>query len=98
MVTETGTMNRFNEIIGNKSAMKIMGFLIENTPNNYNKAQIIESLQMGKKTLYDAWMVLDDYRLVTTISSDGKSRFYVLNKENRITTLLIKLYAAIEAN
>lgn len=78
--------------------MKIVGFLIENSPNNYNKSQLIEELEMGRKTLYDAWQLLEEYHLVTTISSDGKSRFYVLNKENKITIYLLKLYAAIEAN
>lgn len=91
-------MTRFTELIGNKSAMKIVGFLIENSPNNYNKSQLIEELEMGRKTLYDAWQLLEEYHLVTTISSDGKSRFYVLNKENKITIYLLKLYAAIEAN
>ncbi|MFA5452012.1 MAG: hypothetical protein WC248_00345 [Candidatus Methanomethylophilaceae archaeon] len=53
---------------------------------------------MGRKTLYDAWQLLDKFNLVATISSDGKSRFYVLNKDNKITVQLIKLYAAIEAD
>jgi Fe2+ or Zn2+ uptake regulation protein len=91
-------MYRFTELVGDKSAMRIMGFLIQNSPNNYNKSQLIAELQMGRKTLYDAWELLDKYHLVATISSDGKSRFYVLNKENKITVLLIKLFAAIEAN
>jgi Fe2+ or Zn2+ uptake regulation protein len=92
------TMYRFDELIGNKSVVRIMGFLIQNSPNNYNKSQLITELQMGRKTLYDAWKLLDKYNLVATISSDGKSRFYVLNKDNKITVQLMKLYAAIEAD
>ena len=91
------TMTRFTELLGNKSAMKIVGFLIENSPNNYNKSQLIDELEMGRKTLYDAWLVLEAYHIVTTISSDGKSRFYVLNKDTKIVQYLLKLFAAIEA-
>jgi hypothetical protein len=89
-------MERYSELAENKSVMRIMGFLIENSPRNYNRSQIITELEMGRKTLYDCWRILDKYKLVTTISSDGRTRFYVLNKENNITKALIKLYAAIE--
>jgi hypothetical protein len=89
-------MERYSELAENKSVMRIMGFLIENSPRNYNRSQIITELEMGRKTLYDCWRILDKYNLVTTISSDGRTRFYVLNKENNITKALIKLYAAIE--
>ena len=92
------SMERYDELIGNKPAMKIMGFLIENSPNNYNKTQIITELEMGRKTLYDAWQVLDKYGLIATISSDRRTRFYILNKDSSITKALIKLYTAIEAD
>jgi len=91
-------MERYDELTGNKPAMKIIGFLIENSPNNYNKSQIIAELGMGRKTLYDAWRTLDKYGLVATISSDRRTRFYILNKDSSITKALIKLYVAIEAN
>lgn len=89
-------MERYRELTECGPAMKIMGFLIENAPNNYNKSQLIDELGMGRKTLYDAWQLLDKYQLVATISSDRRTRFYVLNKESPITKALIKLHAAIE--
>jgi len=88
----------FLDLMGNRPAIKIINFFIENTPNNYNKTQIAEQLGMSKKTLYDTWPVLEKYDILKTISSDGKSRFYVLNKDNKIVVYLLKLYAAIEAD
>jgi len=76
--------------------MKIIEFFIENSPENYTKTQIAEALSMGKGTIYDAWEFLEEFDLVKTISSDRKSRFYVLNKENKLVKQLLKIYATIE--
>jgi Fe2+ or Zn2+ uptake regulation protein len=76
--------------------MKIFEFFVTNSPQNYNKSQISESIGMGRGTMYKAWDVLEELDILKTISSDGKSRFYVLNKENKIVTTLLKLYTIIE--
>jgi Fe2+ or Zn2+ uptake regulation protein len=89
-------MTRFTELIGNKPAMKIVEFLALNAPYNYNKTQISEALGMGKGTLYKTWNILEEFDIIKTISSDGKCRFYVLNKENKIVTTLLKLINVIE--
>lgn len=89
-------MTRFTELLGNNSAMKIVEFFIVNAPLNYNKTQISEALNMGRGTLYKAWDILEEFDILRTISSDGKCRFYVLNKENKIVTTLLKLNSIIE--
>jgi DNA-binding IclR family transcriptional regulator len=83
-------------LIGNKPAMKIVEFFVRTAPCNYNKTQISEALSMGKGTLHKSWKILEEFDIVRTISSDGKSRFYVLNKENKIVTTLLKLISVIE--
>jgi len=89
------TDTRFMELVGNKSAMKIFEFFATNSPYNYNKSQIAEALSMGRGTLYKAWEILEDFDILRTISSDGKCRFYVLNKENPITKALLKLHSIL---
>ncbi len=87
----------FLDIAGNSSVMRIVHFLIINAPYNYNKTQIASCIGMSRKTLYSAWGVLEKYNIVKTISSDGKTRFYVLDKEQPITKALLKLSMAAAA-
>jgi predicted transcriptional regulator len=86
----------FLTLIGNVPAMKIIDFLIRNSPGNFNKTEIAEHLMMGRSTLHKSWKVLDAFDITKTQTSKGKSRFYVLNKENPIVTLLLKLYQVME--
>ncbi len=88
----------FIYLIGNVPTMKIMDFLICNSPYNYNKTQIAESIGISRKTLYNAWVILEHFNIVKTISSDKRTRFYVLNKDSQITKYLIKLHAATMHN
>ena len=84
----------FIDLVGNIPAMKIVDFLICNSPYNYNKTQIAENTGMSRKTLYNAWIILEQFNIVRTISSDKRTRFYVLNKDNQVTKYLIKLHAS----
>jgi len=87
-------MTPFMELTGNTPAMKIVDFLIFNAPYNFNKTQLSERIGISKKTLYNAWDILERFSIVKTISFDGRSRFYVLNKEQPVTRALIKLHTA----
>ncbi len=87
----------FLDIVGNSATMRIVQFLIVNVPYNYNKTQIANSIGMSRKTLYSAWSVLEKFGIVKTISSDRKTRFYSLDKEQPTTKALLKLYVAATA-
>lgn len=84
----------FMDLVGNTPAMRIVHFLISNAPYNYNKTQIADCIGMSKKTLYSAWTVLEQFGIVKTISSDKRTRFYVLDKEKPVTKALLKLHVA----
>lgn len=84
----------FIALVGNTPTMRIVDFLISNAPYNFNKTQLSERIGISKKTLYNAWTILEEFNIVKTISSDGRSRFYVLNKEAPVTRTLIKLHAS----
>jgi len=88
----------FLDLLGNQSAMRIVEFFITNSPYNFNKAQVISELNMGRNTVFNNWEILEEFGILKAISSDRRTRFYVLNKDNKITVQLIKLYAAIEAD
>lgn len=87
----------FMSLVGNVPAMRIVHFLISNAPYNYNKTQIAEQIGMSRKTLYSAWTILEQFNIVRTISSDGKTRFYVLDKEKPVTKALLKLHMVATA-
>lgn len=88
----------FINLVGNNPAMKIVHFLISNAPYNYNKTQIAKEIGMSRKTLYSAWHILEAFDIVRTISSDGKTRFYVLDKEKPVTKALLRLHMATTAH
>jgi hypothetical protein len=88
----------FLDLLGNQSVMRIVEFFIINSPYNYNKTQVILELNMGRNTVFNSWEILEEFGILKAISSDKRTRFYVLNKENKIVVYLLKLFAAIEAN
>lgn len=89
--------SNFLRLLGNRSAMRIVELFIEESPNNLNKTEVGIKLSMGRNTLYKVWDLLDEYHILKTVDSIGRGRIYVLDKENRLTMLLIKVKAAIDA-
>lgn len=86
--------SNFLKLIGNKSAMRVVELFIEESPNNLNKSEVGIKLSMGRNTLYKVWDLLDTYHILKTVDSVGRGRIYVLDKENRLTMLLIRIKAA----
>lgn len=89
--------SNFLKLIGNKSAMRVVELFIEESPNNLNKSEVGIKLSMGRNTLYKVWDLLDTYHILKTVDSVGRGRIYVLDKENRLTMLLIRIKAALDA-
>ena len=89
--------SNFLKLIGNKSAMRVVELFIEESPNNLNKSEVGIKLSMGRNTLYKVWDILDAYHILKTVDSVGRGRIYVLDKENRLTMLLIRIKAALDA-
>jgi len=89
--------SNFLKLIGNKSAMRVVELFIEESPNNLNKSEVGIKLSMGRNTLYKVWDLLDKYHILKTVDSVGRGRIYVLDKENRLTMLLIRIKAALDA-
>lgn len=85
----------FEELIGNKQAMRIFEFLMDHSPNSYSKSEIINHLGMGRKTLYENWLVLEKYNLIRPLNSTAKWRYFVLNKESTVVKLLLKINVEI---
>ncbi|MHC3130130.1 MAG: winged helix-turn-helix transcriptional regulator [Candidatus Bathyarchaeota archaeon] len=77
--------------LGNSPKLRIIDFLLDNPFFDFSKKEIIEGAGLSKTTFYKIWNDLNTLGIIKVSRTYGKTKLYKLNKEARITQMLLKL-------
>lgn len=78
-------------LLGDTPLIRIMDFLIENSIFDYTKTALAENAGISRASLYNAWPVLERFRLVTESRKIGNTTLYRLNRGNPVVKQLMEL-------
>jgi len=73
------------------AVVQILDFLTLYDGYSYTKSEIIESTGISRRTLYEAWPLLEKFELVKETRRVGRIALYTLNTENPIAQKLDEL-------
>lgn len=85
----------FTEVMGDNAYIRILDFLIENERDSWTLKEINEGSELGYSTIKKIMPKLLQNELVKIAKTVGKSNLYEVNKENKMTKMLIKLHDII---
>ena len=71
----------FADILGDKTAMKLLAFLIKNSDKNFCVSELMTKLDVSRVTLSKKLKLLEKQKFVNSVSR-GKINFYKINSEN----------------
>lgn len=85
------------EVLGDTTELRIIDFLIINTPSAIVKNEIIKRTGISRASFYKAWKKLEKFGIVRPVIKVGKITLYDLNKENPFVKFLLRVnWALIE--
>ena len=85
------------EALGDTTELRIIDFLICNTPTEVLKNDIIKRTGISRASFYRVWGKLERFEIVKPVRKVGKFVLYDLNRENKFVNWLLKLdWALIE--
>lgn len=79
------------EVLGDTTELRIIDFLVINTPTTIIKNEIIKRTGISRASFYKVWKKLEKFGIVRPVANVGKIILYDLNKENSFVKFLIKV-------
>jgi DNA-binding transcriptional ArsR family regulator len=83
------------EALGDTTELRIIDFLICNTPTEVLKNEIIKRTGISRASFYKVWGKLEEFGIVKPVRKIGKFILYDLNRENKFVNWLLKLDLAL---
>ncbi|MCP8313704.1 MAG: hypothetical protein H3Z53_04955 [archaeon] len=81
--------------LGDSPILRIIDYFLDNPLFDYSKKEILESIRISRRTLFQIWSDLEKNGIVKVTRKVGKARMYKLNKENEVVKKLIELDMAL---
>jgi DNA-binding transcriptional ArsR family regulator len=79
------------EALGDTTELRIIDFLICNTPTEVLKNEIIKRTGISRASFYRVWGKLERFGIVKPVRKIGKFVLYDLNRENKFVEWLLKV-------
>jgi len=79
------------QVLGDTTELRIIDFLIINTPTYIFKNEIIKRTGISRASFYRVWGKLEKFGVVKPVKKIGKIILYDLDKENIFVKWLLKL-------
>jgi uncharacterized membrane protein len=79
------------QALGDTTELRIIDFLIINTPTAIFKNEIIKRTGISRASFYKAWKKLEKFGIIKPVKKIGKIVLYDLDKENKLVKWLLKL-------
>jgi hypothetical protein len=84
-------MSHFVNLLGNRTRIKILDFLIDNQPFEFTKADVVKGTKLSRAIVFRNWKWLERFDLIIPTKNYGRIQLFVLNKDNKLVKDLIKL-------
>ncbi|MGQ9718494.1 MAG: winged helix-turn-helix domain-containing protein [Nitrososphaerales archaeon] len=81
--------------LGDSPVLRIVDHFLDNPMFDYSREEILESIQLSRRTLYKIWSNLERIGIVKTTRKIGKAKMYRLDTENEVVKKLIELDMAL---
>ncbi len=78
------------EVLGDTTELRIIDFLIINTPTAIFKNEIIKRTGISRASFYKAWKKLIRFEVVKEVKKIGRITLYDLNTQNKFVKWLLK--------
>jgi len=83
--------SEFSMILGISPELKVIEYLIKNQEYDLTPTDIAKKAHINRQRSYEIMENLKQHNIVFQRRIIGKCKFYILNKENKVVKLLIKL-------
>lgn len=84
------------EFLGESTLSRILHFLIEKTPEDVTKEEIIRETGVSRNSFFRTWQKVEAYGVVRTTRRIGRAKLYVLDEENDIAQKLLELHSSLK--
>jgi len=81
--------------LGNSPILRIIDYFLDNPLFDYSKKEILESIRISRRTLFQIWKDLEWNGIVKVTRKIGKAKMYKLNKDNEVVKKLVELDIAL---
>ena len=81
--------------LGDSPVLRIIDYFLDNPLFDYSKKEILESIRISRRTLFQIWKDLEKNGIVKVTRKIGKAKMHKLNKENEVVKKLIELDMAL---
>ena len=81
--------------LGDTPVLRIIDFFINNLLFDYSREEILQNMEISRKTLFKIWRELEDSSVVLVTRKIGKAKMYRLNRDNEVVKKLIELNLAV---
>ncbi len=86
------TQSSFLEVMGDYPLNRVLDFLLTFDEFDYSLTEIAENAEVGYSTLMLLWPKLEKNEIVVAMRKVGKSKMFMINRENIVVQDLAKLH------